>query len=612
MRTVLRRVGKAVWWTATLQLPRRVRERRAAMLEAASAGGDVEAYGEWIRRYDAVAATDLDEMAASLSYRPTFSIAMAVCDPPLEYLHLAIDSVRDQAYDRWELCIADDASTGREVAALLDRASRADERVRVTRLPVRSGISYALNSALELATGEFVGFLDHDDVLRRHALLLVADELQRNRDALLVYSDEDKIDHEGTRSEPYFKPDWNPALLLGQNYLAHFLVSRTDAVRAAGGFRASYDGAQDWDLVLRLTGQAPAGAVRHVPHVLYHWRKHSGSSAEGAAAKPYASPAGRRAVEDHLRASGRDASVETVAFGLHRIRYAAPAQPPSVDLVLPTALSHGIVPRSLEGILRRTRYRERTVYVAIDQEDYEARADAEFRRLLDEPAVKLVLHGVRPFRFPEVVNAAVERGSSDLVCLVNDDVVPIDPDWLEAMVSRVIEPGVGAVGAMLYYPTNTVQHAGVVLGLGNGHVAGHYHVDWERGNPGYFGRAAVDQDMSAVTAACAVVRRSVFEKLGGFDEALPVAFNDVDLCLRMRAAGWRIVWTPCAELYHHESSSLGRHDSGRRSADFERAAALMRERWGERLLSDPNYNVNLSLRVQNGLSFPPRGRYPWQ
>lgn len=585
------------------------------MLEAATANGDVAAYGEWIRRYDTLLPSDLmglEAMARSLDHRPTVSVAMAVCDPPIQYLRQAIDSVRAQIYDGWELCLADDGSTSPQVASVINEVAGADKRVKVVRLPVRSGISEALNSALALATGEVVGFVDHDDVLRPHALLLVASALQSHPDALVVYSDEDKIDDQGIRSEPYFKPDWNPALLLGQNYLAHFLVCRRDAINAVGGFRPSCDGAQDWDLVLRLTRGAPVGAVRHIAQVLYHWRRHSGSTAEGSAAKPYASSAGRRAVENHLRANGHRASVETPAFGLNRIRYDAPARVSPVDIVLPTALLHPIVSRCLDGILRRTRYPKRTVYLVVDEEHFAARAGTALDEFLDDPNVRLALHRVRPFSFPASVNAAAQQGSGEFICLINDDVVPINEDWLDAMVSRLLEPGVGAVGAMLYYPTETIQHAGVVLGLGERHVAGHYHVDWERGSLGYFGRAAVDQDMSAVTGACLVLRRQAFEEVGGFDEALPVAFNDVDLCLRLGAAGWRTIWTPCAELYHDESKSLGRHNVGLRADEFKRAAALMKERWGELLLTDPNYNVNLSLRTQNALAFPPRGGYPWR
>ncbi len=611
-RNMLRRGLKAAWWTATLQLPRRLRERREATERASRPATLAEQYDAWLERYDTLTTPDLNRirgMVAALTQSPLVSVVMPVCDPPARYLHEAIASVQAQAYDRWELCIADDASTDPTVRALLDGASEGDPRVKVVRRSKRGGISASLNSALAAASGELVAFLDHDDVLPAHALFMVAHTIERYPETAVLYSDEDKIDDRGRRSEPYFKPDWNPALLLGQNYLSHFLVCRRDVVLEACGFRPAFDGAQDWDLALRLTGKAGPRTVRHVPHVLYHRRRHAGSTASAAAAKPYAQGAGRRAVEDHLRTTGTPGSARSLPSGWNRLSYALPAAPPRVDVLIPSALSHEDVVRCLESVLRHTSFPSFAVTLAVTESDAAARA-----RIVpaNDPRLELFVYPDRLFNYSWVVNAAVARSSADIVCLLNDDVEVIHSDWLDALVARALLPGVGAVGALLYYPDDTVQHAGVIVGPGG--VAAHYHAGLERHAMGYFGRAALDQDLSAVTAACMVVRRDAFEAAGGFDETLAVAFNDVDFCLKLGETGRRIVWTPCAELYHRESTSVGPRQWVERREQFNREVALMRDRWGDRLAADPHYNPNLSLdhKAMNTLAFPPRADYPWR
>lgn len=570
-------------------------------------------YDRWIARYDTLREHEwsaMEEHARSLPWRPRFSLVMPVCDPPEQFLREAIESVRAQVYDRWELCIADDASKAPHVREVLEQAAQ-DPRIAVVYRTERGGISAASNDAAALASGDYLGFLDHDDVLRPHALLLMATELNRSPEAALLYSDEDKLDAKGRRCEHYFKPDWNPALIRSQNYVCHFMVVLRERFEQLGGFRPEFDGSQDWDLVLRATEGLPRERIRHVPHVLYHWRAAAGSTAGAALAKPAAIDAGRRAVEDALLRAGVDGTVSAVHGVYQRVRHALPARRPAVAVVVPTTARPELLEPCLNGLLRQTSYNPLTVTLAVGRD---ALALPERARVLEDARrderVRVFVHDGQPFNYSAANNEAIAGVEAPLLLLLNDDVRVIHDDWLEVMAGHVLEDGVAAVGAMLYYPNDTVQHAGVVVGLGG--VAGHGHSRLLRGHPGYRGRAWLDQDLSCVTAGCMLLRRDAFEGVGGFDERLAIAFNDVDLCLRLVENGWRIVWTPAAELYHHESTSVGRHDSPARREQFERERLLMVDRWGETLLCDPHYNPNLSLFVANTPSFPPRVEYPWR
>lgn len=571
-------------------------------------------YERWIALYDTVGEEERPALAAyarGLAHRPRISVVMPVFDPPEPFLEAAIDSVLAQAYDNWELCIADDASTAPHVRELLESASRRDARVKVTYRSESGGISRASNDAAALATGDYLALLDHDDVLPPHALLLVADELNRHPDAVLVYSDEDKLDADGNRCEHYFKPDWNPALARSQNYVCHLTALRRDRFEEVGRFRPEYDGSQDWDLVLRATDGVPVERIRHVPHVLYHWRRHERSAAHSMEAKPAAVEAGRRAVEDALERRGTRGQAVTVEGLYQRVHHTLPDQLPRVHVIVPSTGKPDLLAPCLDGLLGRTAYDPLDVTVAVSRKALDVPEQAALLESSESDSrVRLFLYDDRPFNYAWVCNNAVAETDAPLVLLLNDDVRVIHDDWLRRMVGHVLQDGVAAVGAMLYYPDETIQHGGVIVGLGG--VASHYHQRLPRGHHGYGARAWLDQDLSCVTAACMLLRREVFGELGGFDEQLAIAFNDVDLCLRIVDAGRRIVWTPAAELYHHESVSVGKHNSPARAAEFEREETLMIERWGERLLSDPYYNPNLSLREPNALAFPPRTGYPWR
>ncbi len=529
-------------------------------------------YEIWIELFDTLddeGRRRLEARLQALSNRPRISVLMPVYNPPPDLLRGAIESVRDQIYPEWELCIADDCSTDPTVVRVLDDYAASDPRIKVVRRAENGHISAASNTALSLASGRWVALLDHDDLLAPHALALVALELAEHPEAALVYSDEDKIDEAGRRRDPFFKPDFDPLLLTGQNFVSHLSVFRKDLVDTAGGYREGYEGSQDWDLTLRVSERVPAAQVRHIPHVLYHWRVHASSTAALVSAKPYAVDAGRRAVNDHLERTGRPGQVTRIGkSGHNRVAWALPDPAPRVSIVVPTRDGR-LLQRCIDSVLAFTQYPDFEM-VVVDNSS-ESLPTLQYLQSYDERLK--VLRDERPFNYAELNNAAVQHTTGDVVCLLNDDTEVISGEWLTEMVSQVLQPGVGAVGAKLYYDEARIQHAGVVLGVYG--VAGHAFRMFDRLSPGYFGNLQLAHRMSAVTAACAVLRREAWDAIGGFDEKnLPVAFNDIDFCLRLREAGWEIVWTPYAELYHHESTSRGLDTAGPRAAAFARGGRV--------------------------------------
>ena len=570
-------------------------------------------YRKWVRRFDRLGKEDvraIEEATADLAYRPLLSVLMPVHNTDERWLRAAIASVERQIYTNWELCIADDGSSLPRVGELLRESQRRDPRIKVEFREVNGHISAASNSALAIASGEFIVLLDHDDELPRHALAAVVHELNRHPHADIVYSDEDRIDEKGRRYDPHFKPDWSPELFYGQNLISHLGVYRTALVRRVGGFREGFEGSQDYDLALRAIEHSHADRIRHIPHVLYHWRAIPGSTSLGVEEKSYAHGAARRAVQEHCTRTGLEASCEPAPnVPYHqRIRYSLPNPRPHVTIVVPTRDRVDFLSRCVESVVSLSTYKAFDV-VIVDNGSIEAESKSYFERVQREPCIA-VLHDDEAFNFPRLNNLAASRARGELLCFLNNDTEIISPGWLEEMVSLAVRPGVGAVGAMLYYPDDTIQHAGVVLGMGG--IASHAHRHFPRGVPGHFGRAGLTQAMAAVTAACMVVRKTAFDAVGGFDETLAVAYNDVDLCVRLMARGFRNVWTPFAELYHFESLSRGDDSEGPSRARFLAESQLMRDRWQPLLDADPYYNPNLSLmRVDFGLAFPPRHARPW-
>ena len=542
---------------------------------------------------------------------PLISVLMPVYDPPERWLRRAVGSVLAQTYPRWELCIANDASTHPAIRPLLDGYAARDPRIKVVHRPQNGHISAASNSALSLCTGDFTAMLDHDDELIPDALAEMARLLIRHPAAELVYSDEDKIDEGGRCYDPYFKPSWNPDLLLGQNYFCHLMLYRTKLLRDLGGFRAGHEGAQDWDLALRAVERLHDGQIFHLPKILYHWRAIAGSTALDTDQKKYHLAATKKLLDDAVQRRGWRAQVETGPAGQWRIRHALPDSPPLVSLLIPTRNRVDILRPCIESLLRITTYSNYEVII-IDNGSDDPATLAYLGEVAMRDARVRVLRDDGPFNYSALNNRAVLQARGELLALVNNDIEPITPDWLEEMVSQALRPGVGAVGAMLYYPDDNIQHAGVVLGTAglkreNG-VAGHAFKHLPRGEPGYMHRLQLVQNYSAVTAACLVVRKSIYEQVGGMEEThLTVGFNDVDFCLRVLKGGHRNLWTPFAELYHHESASRGPEDSPEKIARAERESAYMRRTWGPLLDNDPAYNPNLTLITEDfSPAWPPR------
>jgi GT2 family glycosyltransferase len=549
-----------------------------------------DAYPRWVARntrkpeeLSAVAAE-----VAALPYQPRISIITPVYNTDPKWLRACIDSVKAQIYPHWELCICDDASS---VPATIEtlREYEGDPKIRIRYAAVNGGISIASNAAIEQATGEFVALLDHDDELPPDALAEVVRYLNAHREADVLYSDEDKLDLTGARCDPYFKPDWSPDHFLTCMYTCHFMVVRRTRLDEIGGFRAGYEGAQDYDLLLRLMERT--SEIHHVPRVLYHWRKLPESTASAGQAKPWALDAGRLALQDYVRRSGAEAEVLAGGFpGVYRIKRRIRGTP-VVSIVIPTAGRYrnvrgtqvDMLAAAIRSVVDKTEYPHYELIVVADA----GGVLPETERALEGTKHRVIrFERLGLFNFSAKVNAGVAAAAGDHVVLFNDDLEVSSPDWLTAMLEYSQEPEVGAVGAKLLYPDGRLQHIGMVLGVAG--VAAHAYHQHPGVSPGYSGSAVMVRNYSAVTGACLMSRRDAFAQVGGFDERFPVDFNDVDYCLRLGRAGYRVVFTPFAQLYHHESASFGaRHqDLG--------AAAEMRRRWGAAIDRDPYYNPNLT------------------
>ncbi|MET0258472.1 MAG: glycosyltransferase family 2 protein [Methylobacterium sp.] len=589
LRAALRQpdlAAKALFWRL---LRKRVRAR--GMLAWALGTRGETSYAAWIKRFDTRSEADRGRIRAEVAgweAAPLISVLMPVHDPAPKVLEAALRSVETQLYPHWELCIVDDASTDPAIPRSLIAAAKRDPRIRSLRRDENGHIARATNDALAMAAGTYVAFLDHDDVLAETALYEVARAIRSDPDLDLIYSDEDKTDGRGRRFEPHFKSDFNRELLYGQNYVNHLTVVRAERVRALGGLRPGFEGSQDHDLLLRLTAGLPSERVRHIPKVLYHWRAAGGSGTFSDRAKTTAEAARLQSLSEVAAPMG--AAAIPGPRGFNRLVRALPV-PPLVSVIVPTRDRAELVATVLDGLFAATDYPGLDVIV-VDNDSHEPQTAALFDRHAGDPRFR-VLPVPGAFNFSDLCNRGVEAARGEVLLFLNNDVEVIEPGWLTELVSIAVDASVGAVGAKLLYPDGTLQHGGIVLGIGG--VAGHSHLGLPADEPGYFERMVLAQEVSAVTGACLAMRRSVFSEVGGFDAVrLKVAFNDVDLCLRVRQAGYRIVWTPHARLIHHESKSRGKEDSPEKRARFERESGVMRERWEPLLRADPYYNPNLS------------------
>lgn len=576
--------------------------------------GEYGDYSAWVKDNDTLADDDRTKILRHISnfkVNPKISILMPTFNTKEELLRASIESVINQIYQNWELCVVDDNSSNPRVRDVIKEYAARDPRICYSFQSDSKHIAETTNSAARLATGVFLGFLDHDDELSDKALYLVASEINRFPNSDLIYSDEDKIDESGNRLNPFFKPDWNPELLLSQNYICHFTVIRRSIFERVEGFRTGLDGAQDWDLVLRVSEVIEHSNIRHIPHILYHWRMTSGSTALTAGAKPYVARAQLQVVKDHLsRVGDATASVEmSKVLSTVRVRRVLQDPLPHVSLIIPTKDKVELLSRCIGGILEKTRYDKLEVLVV--DNGSESKETKDYLELISKDPRVVVFKDGGPFNYSRLNNNAARIAKGEILGFLNNDLEITDSEWLSEMVTHAVRPQVGAVGARLLYPDGTLQHGGVVLGIGG--VAGHELRGIKKYDPGYFNRAMLTRNVSAVTAACMLMRKSIFDEVGGFNEEnLAVAFNDVDLCLKVRKKGYLIVYTPHAELYHHESASRGSENTLKKLARFDKEIETMKRTWGEELDNDPYYNPNLTIIWEDfSLASPSRARKPW-
>jgi O-antigen biosynthesis protein len=562
-------------------------------------------YDLWVKENTPTPANlqQMGEKVASFAYRPSISIVMPTYNPPEAFLREAIQSVLNQIYPYWELCIADDASPLPYVKSILEEYAAKDSRIKVTFREKNGHISAASNSALELATGEFVALLDHDDVITPDALYEVAVLLNQHPDADMIYSDEDKLNEQGKRVVPFFKPDWSPDYFLSVMYTCHLGIYRRTIVDKIGGFRIGYEGSQDYDLVLRVTEQT--NRIFHIPKILYHWRIHSASTSSNFNAKHYAHKTGEEALKDALSRRGLNGRVLTnpeIPGGTYTVRYDI-LEFKRVSIIIPTRNLGDVLNVCLTSIFEKSSYPNYEVVVidnGSDEPETKAIVAAWQRR---EPYRFKCYKLDVPFNYSHINNYATEMANGDYFLFLNNDTEVITSDWIEAMVEQAQRSVIGAVGALLLYPDDSIQHAGVVLGIGD--VAGHSHRGFPLTDSGYYNRISAVNNFSAVTAACLMCRREVFQEIGRFDEELAVAFNDVDLCLKMRQKGYYNIYLPHVVLYHHESKSRGYEDTPEKIKRFEREVQIMRQRWGDVLEQDPHYTPHLTKeREDYSLSIP--------
>lgn len=552
-------------------------------------------YGPWYQAYVPDQETLEAQKKHKFDYRPLISIAVPAYQTPVEFLKQMIESLISQTYPEWELCIANASPDNEEMQRVLADYSAKDSRVRFCNLKENLGIAENTNRAFSMAKGEFMGLLDHDDLLAPNALYEIVQALQDHPQADALYTDEDKVTTElDEHFQPHLKPDFNLDLLRSNNYICHFFVVRRSIVEKAGGFRKEFDGAQDYDFIFRCTENARE--VLHVPEILYHWRTHKASTADNPASKIYAFEAGKRAIEANLERTGTKGVVShTQDLGFYRVKYPVQGKP-LVSVIIPNKDEKETLQTCMEMLNSNTSYQNFEIII-IENNSTTDEIFRYYKELSKDPRIHLLRWG-KEFNYSAINNFGVAHAKGEYLLFLNNDIKSINPDWMEELLGVCQRPEVGGVGAKLIYPDNTIQHAGCVVGMGG--IAGHMFVDMPADRTGYLHKASLLQDMSAVTAACLMMKKEVFEEAGGFTEELAVAFNDVDLCLKVRKNNHLIVYDPYAKLYHMESKTRGAEDSKEKVRRFQTEIEYMRCHWLDILKNgDPYYNKNLSLTKWN-------------
>ena len=563
--------------------------------------GSASSYPRWLTVVELQQSLSIEALLKKgFYYLPKISILVPVYKPDPILFTKMIQSVCNQSYPNWELCLVDDYSQSKELITIMESWSTKDARINFKLRNDNGHISITSNDALAMASGEYCALLDHDDELHNHALAHVIGAINNHSKAKVFYSDEDKLDISENRYDAHFKSDWNRDLLYSQNYVSHLGVYQKSLLDQVGGFRVGYEGSQDYDLLLRCIEKCEDKDIIHIPRILYHWRATEGSTALSSDQKGYTQSAGIRALQDHFRRLDQNVSVtEGLMPNTYRCSWNQDqinnSQSPLVSLLIPTRDGVELLEQCIKSIIEKTTYPNYEIII-LDNQSSKPDTHLYFKHIVEDKRVRVIEYDF-PFNFSGINNYGASFAEGEILGLINNDIEIISPDWLSEMVSHATRADIGCVGAKLYFENDAIQHGGVITGLGG--VAGHSHKYADRHDPGYFCRLKLVQNMSAVTAAVLLVRKEVFLQVGGLDETLGVAFNDVDFCLKVDKAGYRNLWTPYAELYHYESISRGSDESGEKKIRFDREATYIKMKWGNRLLEDPFYNENLTKVQEN-------------
>ncbi len=597
-KTLLKKSINTLRREGVTQFLRKCKQHFSTKLDVSTLGLNRPDYNLWCEHSE-LTEYDIEEINNNINEfkeKPLFSIIVPVYNVDQEWLERTIDSVRAQLYEKWELCLCDDLSPSPHIRQVLTQYAELDSRIKVIFKEKNEGIALTSNAAFALATGDYVGLLDHDDEISIDALYENAKVINTNPDVGLIYSDEDKLDMQGRRCDPFFKPDFSLELLRSQNYICHFTVIKKSILDEIGGFRNGYDGSQDHDLILRTVEKT--SKVYHIPKILYSWRKIPGSTAAVYDSKSYAWEAGRKAVQDSLERNNIEGITTFAKYqGSYRVRPNIIGNP-LVTIIIPFMDKADLLETAVTSILEKTQYRNFEI-LGVSNNSKEPKTTNLLKSLTDrDERVKFIEYNV-PFNFSDINNHAVSVAKGDYIVLLNNDIEIISPEWLEALLELAQNPEIGAVGGKLYYKDDTIQHAGIVVGMAG--IAGPPHHLFHRDDVGYYARAHVIHNVSAVTGACLMVKKQLYETVGGMDnENFGIAYNDIDFCLKLLQRGYRNVFTPYCEMYHFESQSRGYEDTPEKVDRLNRESQAFRQRWETYFENgDPYHNPHLSLSTTN-------------
>ena len=554
-------------------------------------------YSTFVALNDTLKKADIRIMRKQVSrlpILPVISLIMPVQTPINAFFAEALDSVVKQIYPCWELVLIGDFSIDTQSHAIAYEYQSKYNQIKIILVKPGVDLAAAFNSALEKIQGKFLALINQHDQIPPHALFFVAQEINNHPDVDLIYTDDDSVDGTNKRFNPRFKPDWNPEMFFSYNYLAKLTIYRHSRILKLGGYRSGFEGAEDYDLSLRYLRETAPNKIRHIPKILYHSRA-VGHSVISTPLHHLAHQSGKRALSTFYDSDGFTVE-DGPAPGIYKINYPLPTQLPLVSIIIPTRDKVELLRKCIESIQQKTDYWNWEMLV-VDNQSVQSETHSYFEQIQNDSRIK-VLRYDKPFNYSGLNNYAVQYTQGEILALLNNDVEVIDKEWLSEMVSHAIRPGIGAVGAKLLYSNGMVQHAGVIIGLGG--VAGHAHKYLYRDDPGYCYRAVVRQNLSAVTGACLVVKKSIYKEVGGLNAVeLAVAFNDVDFCLKLLKIGYRNVFTPYARLYHHESMTRGHDDTPEKHAILVKELESMKRIWGINLQQDPAYNPNLTMEFED-------------